>query len=474
MTPAIDKKRKISMTSILSASTRSLSSSSSSSSEEKYSSQLAAIRAKKPETLIEVPDVLDSKETLIFIGLTDAAAEARWQAYLKAFNSPDDEEGYRRLFGEPRVITFACTAIEDSGPDGYHDDEDWDGKMRAWGINRRLRTAIMDPEYMDVRLTQTLKFWVLQALETEYDALARLRDDFHQEMMWEQRQMSRASSRKPGYSFSGDSARPPGELSVASSTGTAGSSLGLAGSSTAATGSSAGPATTNHPSAEEHAASHVEAVGVRPRQLPGHTMIYRGTSISRCKEAYDAETGRLDLEPLRSRPPGDFSGSKLTLYFTTQEETARRYVRFSENCQHLNLTYAIFQLAVPDALLDGPLKPYNLWFSQSDSCDWKRAVWVSRSSKDFHELTGPYNDLPHLAKKNVLQGHIATGVDSKFTKIASHTKIKESHILTVKIGDDPKAKSIQWAIQTRVAREALEEACQRKCWITPVVSGNQV
>src|SRR5205809_6879879 len=56
-------------------------------------------------------------------------------------------------------------------PDATTSTDDWDACMRAMGINEKLRTAILLPEFRDIRITATCKYWVLDAVETCYGSL---------------------------------------------------------------------------------------------------------------------------------------------------------------------------------------------------------------------------------------------------------------------------------------------------------------
>ncbi|KAI9815406.1 MAG: hypothetical protein M1832_005476 [Thelocarpon impressellum] len=400
------------------------------------------------DPFIEIPYVLNSKETLLFIGLTEAAAESAWQSYLEAVNRPDDD-GFREEFGEPRVITFACSSIEYSELDGYHDDEDWHGKMKAWGINRRLRTAIMDPEYKDIRLTETLKYWVLQAMEADYNALEGLEVRLQELMELEERQTLDPSPRQTA-PISSSTALPLPGVSATTSAAPLGSSMQTANGTPA--------------SAEGPVEPLGEQTAVPPKDLPGHVMIYKGCLSFQCHDAYSLETGRLITKHLYSWPPGDFAGLTCTVYFTPQEEVALRYVRWMANQLQI-AEMAILQLAVPIAAIEGPLKAHNLFFSETNPCDWKRVVWLCRNSNDLHELDGANRDLRQLAKSNVLVGNVTTGVHQENKALTDHTKINEGHVLTFTDDHGQRTKAIQWAVRRREGREALEEACQGKGWI---------
>ena len=111
---------------------------------------------------VEIPAWLDSIETYMYIGFTSDQAAILWDRYVTVVDEAFDGEffDYVRWYIEEVDIPDATTSTDD-----------WDACMLAMGINEKLRTAILLPEFEDIRFTATCKYWVLDAMEMCYEAL---------------------------------------------------------------------------------------------------------------------------------------------------------------------------------------------------------------------------------------------------------------------------------------------------------------
>ncbi|KAF2142645.1 uncharacterized protein K452DRAFT_318231 [Aplosporella prunicola CBS 121167] len=113
---------------------------------------------------VDIPSVLHSQETYEFIGFTPQVAADIWQCFL---TQPPDLDGSFLDFTTEHVGLHPISDAE-SG----HDD--WIGCLQALGINDQLSTAILLPEYDDIRFSATCKYWVLESLVSTYHALQNL------------------------------------------------------------------------------------------------------------------------------------------------------------------------------------------------------------------------------------------------------------------------------------------------------------
>jgi hypothetical protein len=120
----------------------------------------------KDESEVEIPAILESIETLEFIGLNSTAALKVWDWF--ANNPyPEFDQGF---FGTVKSYVDLAEDV----PDCTSASQDWNAALIALGINDTLRDAILLPEFSDLLYTQPMKFWVLESLESAFFSLKNL------------------------------------------------------------------------------------------------------------------------------------------------------------------------------------------------------------------------------------------------------------------------------------------------------------
>lgn len=95
---------------------------------------------------IELPDELDSVETLQFLGFTITAASTIWQRFVNA------EEDYPAR----ELLKFARTYVR-AGNNAYDEGDDWSAALDSMGATEKLRGRILTPGHEDVRLSRTAR-----------------------------------------------------------------------------------------------------------------------------------------------------------------------------------------------------------------------------------------------------------------------------------------------------------------------------
>lgn len=124
---------------------------------------LSATVTKTPQDAIEVPEDLKSPDTYEFIGFDRTTALEIWSRFANT-SDPDDPEG--------DFMGYARSYINHSGvPDALSIPDGRNSTMDRLGINRTLRSAIMLPEFGDLRSTASCKFWVLDSMTVAYATL---------------------------------------------------------------------------------------------------------------------------------------------------------------------------------------------------------------------------------------------------------------------------------------------------------------
>lgn len=120
------------------------------------------IQHDEPDTIIEVPADLNSREALVYLGLSETTAESIHKAWVR-LNSED--------FGD--LCTFAKDWLEerfdaiDTGAPGV----DWTPVLRRIGAGDALITAITKPGYDNARLTKSAFQWVKEAMDMRWEFL---------------------------------------------------------------------------------------------------------------------------------------------------------------------------------------------------------------------------------------------------------------------------------------------------------------
>ncbi|KAA6415576.1 MAG: hypothetical protein FRX48_00292 [Lasallia pustulata] len=425
-----DGKRKIS-TAMISPPSTIPSASSSFTSTRISSSSFSATYTTQEIDEVEIPVMLQSVESYEFLGFNHRAAQALWQLYV---SQPHDMQA--------DFFDFVKWHVRDPlKADASSGHDDWIACMTTLGICQKLQSALLLPEYSDLRGTASCKFWLLDAMEMSYRVLQELDSDLRTKRAHIQQ------GRKPLQKvFSG---RPKAESfsSIPSLASPAGRNEGGATTSDR-------PTSSIPPSIEEirgKSGSQIATVSDAPVSLDPHTMLWGAGHRSRHEEFYDEGTGKVDIGAIAASP-GDFSGRAKVTYFTPQRNVADRYAQWQKHKVALaNIT--VLQVAVPWAFVES-LNMEHLWFGDC----WKEVVWWSRRRSELPK------ELENLEEKDLFIGHIVTGKDSNFIAFSSPDLIKEDAVLTVKVNGEEE-KAIQWTFRGRKVEKAFNTHCHGKVWL---------
>lgn len=429
MSPIVDRKRTLSLRTISPPSSQS--SRSSTSSNTISSECFTASSTTTPIDEIEIPADLQSQETYEFIGFNKETAATLWSHFIKAPDAPDMD-----------FLDFAWYHIEESAVDDATSiEDDWIACMKGLGINLKLQNAIMLPEFEDLRATASCKFWLMDAIEMNYEALETLNERLRIELAHRQLIKPMPGPRKSISTLS----RPP-FLPVSISRKPV---LDLYPERSP----SAAPGGLIEDEPTPVLGTAVEA----PLRLEGHTMIWRAGTKTKGEAFYDSCTQKINLLAI-SRIPGDFSASNKVVYFTIQKETADRYAQWAKHKSEVS-ELAIVQVAVPETMIRSLSVKY-LW---SDTDEWKKVIWYSRRGEQLPD------DLEYLEKNDLWIGHIAASKNRKYERMSHYRQIQESDVLKVTV-DDEERKSIQWVFYTFKAKSAFRNKCAGRIWIHPLSS----
>ncbi|KAI9786809.1 MAG: hypothetical protein M1839_005040 [Geoglossum umbratile] len=432
ISPIHNNYRKISTKTISSPSSRSVSSSSSD--QPIVSEHFDASFVNEEASEVEIPAVLYSVETYMYIGFTREQARILWCLYDTVVDEALDGHfmDYVRWHIERPELPDATTSTDD-----------WDACLRSMGINEKLRTAILLPEFNDIRFTATCKYWVLEAMDICYSALR----DMDHRLRIERTRLRQLQKRPEGQKAAG----PISESPVLSSTSDKSIvSLPVLDPQSITPLPSDGIAS-NQPT------PLVATTYAIPFDLPYHSMIWRAGDRGRSEAFYNQVTQEIDLSAI-STMPGDFSGFQKLAYWTPQKETADRYAQWTKH-KVPDSEIVMVQVAIPESLLKG-LTVYYLWQDERllPKDEWKKLVYYGRRGKYLP------TELRHIEQRDLLIGHISSGVHRKFEQLTHWNQIKDEDVLSVQIAGENR-KAIQWVFNTAKARDGFMEKCRGKIWL---------
>ena len=118
------------------------------------------------QATVDIPEDLESIETLQFLEFVPSAASVIWNSLLQ--RRQNDPQRANILDEAKKHIS----AFEDA----VYADDDWFGTMEAMGLTKSCQARLMDPDFEYMRLSATLKETVYDMLEMRYEFLSGLDD----------------------------------------------------------------------------------------------------------------------------------------------------------------------------------------------------------------------------------------------------------------------------------------------------------
>lgn len=116
---------------------------------------------------VAIPEYLESKATLEYMGLCEEAAERIWRWYEDAMAT-----------GEVGPYTFLDVIIRNTirryEENAIYEHDDWEGVARRMGLRDSFAQRIMDPDWKDWRLSGSVKEWARLMFEDRWSHLQGL------------------------------------------------------------------------------------------------------------------------------------------------------------------------------------------------------------------------------------------------------------------------------------------------------------
>jgi hypothetical protein len=349
-----------------------------------------------------VPDYLVSRESLVYLGFTDAAANAIWGCWSNWSN----DQG-RETDGGP--VTFESvfrSHIYGNGIDTFLDDNNaWRETMNNAGINQSLQNAIMTPSCKDMRLMESCKYWLLDTVSAKYASLKEIQATSRERAM-----AARRAATRSGNSGSGSGSQyalPPGQ--IPSSSGNRSTSEifnGTPGMSTV---------TTSSPAARANA--------------QGRTVLYRGGYSTTILKIFDEQGSAIGdkMGELQATRPGDFNSTKNAVYMAINFEVAQKYAFWCKK-RDPSSAVSVLRMEIPNAAIEGLSDEERLriyWPSQ----EWKQLVWICRRRQPLR------NQIAKYARATLVIGTICAKPNDLIANLASSNNITQSMIFPEGGGD---------------------------------------
>lgn len=349
------------------------------------------------ESVVPIPDEIESKQTLVFMGMSDRAAEATFQRFqLARTNMPDEE-----------LLGFAKGTVR-RGNDAVDDDDNWDDAMTSMGVGVELRRRILNPKYDEIRKTQTAMHWVLETMTDLWDFLLTFSPQVDNPNLF----LRFSLTFNP--QMDNPELRLAGPVSLASP---------MEPSNT--TSSSSMSKMKQTPS---KTSGKPETLATTSDRAPkaGETILFKGGALHRLRQAvnfYDPNGPANNLDALFSTPPTDFSRNQAYWYFTKQESVAAMYADYSRTrVGEERIEAGILSVVVPNDLLSEVLEIFG--------SDFKEFVWHNRLGLKIPQR------LAYYAEAEALIGPILSVSTSKVQRMASRGEtFNELELLRLSTGD---------------------------------------
>ena len=310
----------------------------------------------RTSNFIEIPDLLESQETLGWLGM--------------------DRETSRMLFdrwthwAEDDPTPFVATAIDHvrySTHDATGLQNDWEAAMKQMGVARELRDAILDPEFQQVRSTRSAKDWIIDTFEMRIRVLTKANDESRERV----KMIKKGSLRKVAGTWRKEDIEQAQGVSPR--------------------------------------LSWKDEVAY-PQYTPGKVTLWIGHDRARFSRAFSA-SGNVDLYQMLSVAPSDFCGTPASMLCTdVDKEVAQIYAQYAKKRSGPS-EVALLSLQVPDALIQS-FGPFILNYGDL----WKTVVWTSRRGQPLRgnlaKIKAENLIIGHICKKpNVAVGKMASWED---------------------------------------------------------------
>ncbi|MCJ1334012.1 hypothetical protein MMC10_010719 [Thelotrema lepadinum] len=375
-----------------------------------------------------IPNYLISKETLEYIGYSDATANMIWERW--ANWGPDQG---REVDGGP--ITFESlfrAHLHGQDVDAYtEDDAEWLTVMGQFGLSEELKACVMAPDCKEIRLSGSCKDWALDTVLARYEGLEGKQKDSASRG----RLLRRAANRPE---------TPPRRPQHASPLGNYAGHL-----FSRRTQTQSGPIPTIPRGSVTTSSPEVRA------DSPGHTVLYKGGHLAHFQKIFD-KNGQVTKMPLLSTRLADFTSTKCGVHLTINYEVAQKFALWAHKRDPTQLA-GILRIEIPNEALE-TLAPEEKLEAYWPSHDWKQLVWACRRGHTLRHA------LPEYALATLVIGNICSKTNRVIRSLDSPEDITREMVLKGSGGSD----AIQYVFIDDEGMMLLEDYAGDKCTLHPM------
>lgn len=367
----------------------SLLSLSSSGSNSQTDSEYASSSTTHPAFLY-LPDSIESEATLVWLGFEPAKAKflfQSWQGY-----DPND------IVEFPGLVTHYIKHFYEDVTGA--DDDEWNHLFSKLGITQDLKNAILDPQFKQIRLTESCKDWLIDTFEGKFCILTAIQGASRKRAKLIQDAAKRGST------------EPVGMIEI----------LG-------------GPREENSVKMQTNA---------YPQHSPGSTTLWKGGDKAKFAPLFQVD-GTLTLQHLCSLRPTDFCrGGRDVIYTTVHREVAELYANFAKRRIGDSATPCIVSLQVPNSLIQS-LNPLFLQYGEL----WQNIVWNCRWGQP---IRGP---LREYTSRDLIIGPICGKPNKVIAQQANLGTVLEGDIVKF-MSEGEQCQAIQYAFLGEETLNQLE------------------
>jgi len=143
-----------------------------SSSDEEYGYLPLTPPESPPDAYVTIPDILISRETLIYIGLSNENADKKWDQWTNwPQYGPPRETDAANEEDQVSFFDFILEPIKTKDDASDETDPNWYKCMDDCGISMETQNAIMDKRFTYLRLSQSCLYWVVDTISMRYAGL---------------------------------------------------------------------------------------------------------------------------------------------------------------------------------------------------------------------------------------------------------------------------------------------------------------
>ncbi|KAK3346951.1 hypothetical protein B0T25DRAFT_634264 [Lasiosphaeria hispida] len=357
------------------------------------------------DDIIDIPEVLDSSETLQFCGLNAEVSNRIFESW-QQFQQTPGELGYgMSIFGEAKHFVKRMAEREDA----WLPEHDWRCALTGMGADQRLCDAILNSAFDDVRKTRSASYWVLDTLNIGSEFLEGL----DKRIRKKQEEMRHLATPSPSIQPRPAISNRPGLLGTY----------------------------------REPSVLRTATISAIPSAIEGRTMLFKGGAMTRLLSAFQND-GSIVVRPLQSASPTDFHrDSNYLVYLTKHLDVAEKYARFVQSRVPPE-EGVILQFAVPSELLEDHRQIFG--------SEWRDLVFWSRG--DSGSETVPAH-LTRFAEAPILIGYIYGMSNEGIGRLSNPSDLTGQYMKTRDGGN-----ASQHVFQTQAIRTQLVEQCRGWVW----------